>query len=59
MNSSRENNNSQEEHEYPCCGGLTSGTYTESGTKTALCEDCFNSQRWEEEGGAQQDESDK
>ena len=56
MNSSRENNNSQEEHECPCCGRLTRGTYTESGTKTALCEDCFDSQKWDEEGGAQQDE---
>jgi len=59
MNSSRENNDLQEKHECPGCGRLTRGTYAESGTKTALCEDCLDSQRWDEEGGARQDESDK
>ncbi len=43
----------QEEHECPCCGRLINGTYTESGSKMSICEDCFDSQKWEEEGGAQ------
>ena len=54
-----DNDNSQEEHECPGCGQPTSGTYTESGSKTALCEDCFNRQRWDDEGGGQHNDSDK
>jgi len=42
MRSLADNDNLQEEHECPGCGQPTSGTYTESGSKTALCEDCFN-----------------
>ena len=59
MHSLFDNDNLQEEHECPGCGQPTSGTYTESDRKTALCEDCFNRQRWDDEGGVQYNDSDK
>ncbi len=59
MRSLVDNDNSQEEYECPGCGQPTSGTDTESGSKTALCEDCFNRQRWDDEGGVQHNDSDK
>jgi len=59
MRSIADNDNSQEEYECPACGQPTSGTDTESGSKTALCENCLNRQRWDDEGGVQHNDSDK
>lgn len=42
-----------EEHECSGCGLPTSGTFIIRGSKTALCEECLDRQRWDNEGGAQ------